>query len=69
MERVPLPVCFGIFAVWCRVGQAVALGGGGGCNKVFRNELFYLFFSDFDAIGQLGGLWKGGRCLRASGTE
>jgi hypothetical protein len=62
MESIPLPVCFGIFAVRCRVRQAVALGGGGGCSKLFRNEFFYLFFSDLDAIRQLGGLG------RASGT-
>ena len=53
-------VCFRIFAVWCRVGQAVASGGGGRCGKLFRNELFHLLFSNFDAIRQLGGLGGGG---------
>ena len=40
--------------------MAVASGGGGGCNRFFSNELFHLFFSDLDAIRQLGGLGKGG---------
>lgn len=38
------------------VCQAVTSGGGGRCNELIGNEPFHLFFSNLDAIRQLGGL-------------